>query len=465
MNERVRRFSFAGRRAVLGMFGSALAVALLTMGLLAPAGQAAAPPFIVFNPVLSSFGQIPPASSTTKTFTLKNSGGGATGPLSVVLVGSSTFKVTTDQCTGVSLASGKTCTVTVTYKPTAGGAHDFTTLWASSKKPVAVALAVLGGSSSATPVADLSITKTDGVTSVTPGNTTTYKIVVSNNGPSDVTGATVADPMPTGISTDSYTAVQTGGATGFTSGSGSISDTVNMPSGSTITYTVVATVSSTATPTLTLTNTATVTSPNGVTDPNPNNNSATDTDTIGNSLPCNSRCTVNAGSQSTGSVSVTATSTDGGTGTAQAAVFTGTLGCMYTGDQLHMDPNTYQVDVLSSSGEFSKTVAIEYPADASAPAISADTDPFSGNDGDDDYDDVVSNSPVCFQAPYSFGILGGGTAMVGLLPDCPATVASALGPCIEADRNMVTNPVSGTNYDINLTVFIPASEPGDPRMN
>jgi len=127
--------------------------------------------------------------------------------------------------------------------------------------------------------ADLAITKTDGVTSVAPGGTTTYTIAVTNSGPSDVVGATVSDPLPAAITAASYTAIATGGATGFTaSGAGSIADTVNMPAGSTITYTLVATISATATGTLA--NTATVTPPATVTDPNPGNNSATDTNTL-----------------------------------------------------------------------------------------------------------------------------------------------------------------------------------------
>ncbi len=127
--------------------------------------------------------------------------------------------------------------------------------------------------------ADLSITKTDGVATVTPGTSTTYTIVVTNAGPSAVTGATVTDTMPAGIASDTFTAVATGGATGFSaSGSGNINDTVNLPVGSTITYTVVASISPAATGTLV--NTATVTPPGGVTDPTPGNNSATDTDTL-----------------------------------------------------------------------------------------------------------------------------------------------------------------------------------------
>ncbi|HEX9335668.1 MAG TPA: FAD:protein FMN transferase, partial [Pseudonocardiaceae bacterium] len=127
--------------------------------------------------------------------------------------------------------------------------------------------------------ADLSITKTDSASSVVPGTSTTYTLVVVNNGPGDITGATVSDIFPAAIASDTFTAVASGGASGFSaSGTGNISDTVNLPSGSTITYTVQANVSSSATGSVA--NTATVTAPVGVTDSNLANNTATDTDTL-----------------------------------------------------------------------------------------------------------------------------------------------------------------------------------------
>ncbi len=140
-----------------------------------------------------------------------------------------------------------------------------------------------------TPVADLSITKVDNVGgssitaahgTVTPGGSLIYTIVVSNSGPSSVTGATVTDTLPANLTSVTYTAVSTGGASGFTaSGSGNIHDAaVAMPVGSTITYTVHATVNPAATGTLT--NTSTVTDPEGTTDPSPANNTATDIDNI-----------------------------------------------------------------------------------------------------------------------------------------------------------------------------------------
>jgi uncharacterized repeat protein (TIGR01451 family) len=128
------------------------------------------------------------------------------------------------------------------------------------------------------PQADLQITKTDGQTTAVPGSSDTYTIVVSNAGPSSVTGATVTDTLPAILTGATFTASGTGGASGFANGSGNISQTVNLPVNSTITYTVTATISAGATGTLS--NTATVTAPSGVLDPSTGNNSATDSDTL-----------------------------------------------------------------------------------------------------------------------------------------------------------------------------------------
>jgi len=102
--------------------------------------------------------------------------------------------------------------------------------------------------------------------------------VVTNNGPSNVTGAVVTDNFPAIFTGVTFTATQSGGASGFTaSGTGNINDTVTMPAGSVITYLATGTISLSATGTLS--DTVTVIPPIGVTDPNLANNSATDTDT------------------------------------------------------------------------------------------------------------------------------------------------------------------------------------------
>ncbi|MBI1918453.1 MAG: DUF4394 domain-containing protein, partial [Planctomycetes bacterium] len=122
---------------------------------------------------------------------------------------------------------------------------------------------------------DLSITKTDGQLTDTPGTTLTYTIVVSNNGPLGVAGATVADLFPAVLSNVTFTSVAAGGATGNTAaGMGNINDTVTLPVGSSITYMATGTIDPSATGTLS--NTATVTPPGGATDSNTADNSATD---------------------------------------------------------------------------------------------------------------------------------------------------------------------------------------------
>jgi uncharacterized repeat protein (TIGR01451 family) len=106
----------------------------------------------------------------------------------------------------------------------------------------------------------------------------TYTIVASNSGPSNVTGATVADTFPA-VLTATWTCLGAGGGTCTAAGIGNVNDAMNLPVGATVTYTASATINAAATGTLS--NTATVSAPGGVTDPAPGNNAATDTDTLG----------------------------------------------------------------------------------------------------------------------------------------------------------------------------------------
>lgn len=122
--------------------------------------------------------------------------------------------------------------------------------------------------------ADLAITKDDGSTTVEPGQTLDYTIVVTNNGPNNVVGASVTDTFPNELTGVSYTSSATGGASGNTNGQGEIDDDVNLPVGSTITYNATGTVSTLATSDIV--NMATVTEPVGVVDPTPSNNTDTD---------------------------------------------------------------------------------------------------------------------------------------------------------------------------------------------
>src|SRR6185369_734884 len=86
-----------------------------------------------------------------------------------------------------------------------------------------------------TPQANFGITKTDGVTTATPGGAVTYTITASNAGPSTAPGATVADTFPA-VLTCTWTCVGAGGGTCTASGSGNINNSVNVPVGDSVTY-------------------------------------------------------------------------------------------------------------------------------------------------------------------------------------------------------------------------------------
>ena len=103
------------------------------------------------------------------------------------------------------------------------------------------------------------ITKTDGVTPVVPGSSVTYTITASNLGPSNATGATVADTFPAALTGIRGRASAPSGRTCTASGSGNINGTSNLPAGGSVTYTATGTLSDTASGSLS--NTATVAAP------------------------------------------------------------------------------------------------------------------------------------------------------------------------------------------------------------
>ncbi len=127
--------------------------------------------------------------------------------------------------------------------------------------------------------ADIEITKSvaltvDGADAglYNPGDTITYTIVVTNNGPVDTPDVTVADTLPSGVTFSGWTAAFTGLATGNASGSGNINEAVNIPVNGTVTYTVTGVINADANGTVS--NTATA-SDDTLTDSDTGNNSAT----------------------------------------------------------------------------------------------------------------------------------------------------------------------------------------------
>jgi hypothetical protein len=114
---------------------------LVVLGVFVPAAFGGGAPAIAFTPSSVDFGG---AGFADQTFTLKNTGGSATGALTVSLSGSSMYTKTSDTCSAVSLGPNKSCSVSVHYD--ANGYGTFTaTLSAVSKKPLATATATMQG--------------------------------------------------------------------------------------------------------------------------------------------------------------------------------------------------------------------------------------------------------------------------------------------------------------------------------
>jgi len=105
---------------------------------------AVTPPLLEFTPSPYDYGQVTIGQGATQTFTLANSGGQATGALTVTLAGPAAFTASADTCTGASLAPGGSCTVTVRLAP-ASTTTVSATLTGASTNPAATATAALTG--------------------------------------------------------------------------------------------------------------------------------------------------------------------------------------------------------------------------------------------------------------------------------------------------------------------------------
>src|SRR6185369_15710039 len=81
--------------------------------------------------------------------------------------------------------------------------------------------------------ADLSLTNSDGVTNLNAGSSTTYAIVVTNPATVAVSGVSLSDTFPAGLSACTWTcSASAGGTCQSASGSGNIATTTNTIAGS-----------------------------------------------------------------------------------------------------------------------------------------------------------------------------------------------------------------------------------------
>lgn len=130
--------------------------------------------------------------------------------------------------------------------------------------------------SSVASLTDLAVTVTDGTSAIVPSGNSTYTITVINNGPTAVTGATVAQTV-SNLTAGAWTCAGSAGSTCAASGSGAITDTVNLPVGASVTYTLAGTAGASGNASTVVS----VTPPAGITDSNTANNTMGDTNNIG----------------------------------------------------------------------------------------------------------------------------------------------------------------------------------------
>ncbi len=250
--------------------------------------------------------------------------------------------------------------------------------------------------------ADLSITKTDGATTATPGASVVYTITAANAGSADVTGATVADTFPAILSC-TWTCSASAGSSCTASGSGNINDAVNLLNGGTATYTATCTITSSATGSLA--NTATISS--ATTDPNPANNSATDTDTLAPSADLSMTAVASPNPMQAGDpVTITISVDNAGPSDATGVVVTTTLPSFLTFDSTSgcgEDPNgnpTCTLGTVAAGGSDSFTLMATANPNSSATGsmtvsvASSTTDPDTTNNRAVETMEVVAAAAV-----------------------------------------------------------------------
>lgn len=309
-----------------------------------------------------------------------------------------------------------------------------------------------------TPQADLSITKTDGVTSVTAGGNTTYTITASNAGPSAAPGSTITDIFPASL-TCSTSCVGAGGAT-CSAGpiAGNLNDLADLPVGGSVTYTAACAVDAGASGNIV--NTATVAAPGGVTDPTPANNSASDTDLVATEadlavtltdapdpvLPAGtlvySAMVSNAGPSLADAVTLSLPlpanttfesllASTGATCSTPAVGATGTVDCTWAGGTAIADTRTLDLSVHVSASALGSL-------SATATAGSATTDPVLGN-----------NSATAVTA------VGIGFADLAVtLAAVPANVALGGGVTLTAEAS---NAGPSDAQDVQVAIVLPAN--------
>ena len=409
------------------------------------ATSATAPEFDLEQPVGTAlpnngsrnYGNVNVGSNADLSFTIRNSGDAALTGIAVSKSGSHQAEYTVLANPAATVAAGATTSFTVRFAPAAAGLRSAALQIASDdsdENPYVVNLSGTGVALSA----DLAITKTNGASSSTAGNSTTYTITASNAGPNAVTAATVVDTFPGTLGSCSWTCVGSGGGTCTASGSGNINTgNNNLPVGAAVTYTATCQISAGATGNLS--NTATVSA--AVSDPVSANNSATDTDTLVQSAnlgitKTNGTTTSTPGGSTTYTITASNAGPSNASGVTVADTFPASLSCLWTcagaGGGTCPASGTGNISTSSNtlpaggSVTYSAVCAISAAATGSlvntASVSSAVTDPVSGNNSATDTDTLVASADLAISKT------DGSTTAIAGATTIYTIVASNAGP-------------------------------------
>ncbi|WP_327075252.1 DUF11 domain-containing protein [Kitasatospora purpeofusca] len=165
----------------------------------------------------------------------------------------------TATCPAVEIAAGssQTWTLTGTLDPNATVTPTNTAVVTGGPDPGATArTAVASPTASPSPQANLTVSKSLLTSPVVPGQPVQWRVTVTNNGPSRARNVVVTDQVPSGVSGATMTA-DTGGANCPISGGVATCPAVEIPAGSSLSWTLAGTLDANAT--TTPTNTVTVT--------------------------------------------------------------------------------------------------------------------------------------------------------------------------------------------------------------
>ncbi len=242
------------------------------------------------------------------------------------------------------------------------------------------------GSTTINPIANLGISKTDGVASVNVGGSTTYTIVVSNAGPSPANGAIFTDAAVSNLSVTGVTCGSaTGGAACPTSGNTTVAlmqgagiVIPTLPNGGSVTFSVTGTAGASGS----IANVAAIAAPSGTTDPTLGNNTATDTDTITPIADVTTTLTAPSSANAGSTVNVPITFTNNGPSTAAGVTYSATLpsglsGVSCTGATCAYNSGTGAITITGLAGSLTngqtQNITLSYTAPATGPVAVSST--------------------------------------------------------------------------------------------